>query len=409
MDTQKFLPYLIVLIIVALALEVYMLMTLKKTILKSNWNKIYYRIPIFISIVMAISGLIIIYFRTNNQDLGQLGDAVFFMVKLWYIPKFLLLPFMLSKDGILLLRNLAKKITGGNSDSNEQIDLKKRRMLSMAGIGFVAIPYAAVADGLLRTTSNYKIEKVEIPLYRLPRELDGLKIVQISDIHAGNFVSKEDFREVTDKINALKPDIIAITGDFVNFHPMEIDLIEEGFSGMKATYGVYACLGNHDHYMDTDDHLELKRKIISYGIDLLVDTNRVIERNGANLNIAGIDNIGGRVVKGDFSRALKGIDINAPTIMLAHDPITWDSSVVNSLPIDLMLSGHTHGGQIGLNIFGDIYTPAMFFNKRFSGLYNEGGQYLYVNRGIATTSLPVRISIYPEITEITLRTNPGLI
>jgi uncharacterized protein len=404
MDTQKFLPYLIVLIIVALVVEVYTLLSWKKIIQKNNWNKLYYRLPYFFAILMAVSALTVIYYRTSNQELGGFGEFFYFLVKLWYIPKFLLLPFILIKDIFILIKKLYKKIAPRRSEDNDsQIDLKKRRLVSTAGLGLVTLSYAAVADGLIRTTTNFKVERQNIFIELLPQEFIGFKIVQISDIHAGNFVSKDDFLRVKDICNSLKPDIIVLTGDFVNFHPMEIDMIEEGFTQLNANYGVFACLGNHDHYMSPEDHKILKRKIISYGIDLLVDTNRIIIKNDAVLNIAGIDNIGHRVIKGDFDKALSGLDECNPTILLAHDPSTWDDEILGKRKVDLTLSGHTHGGQIGLNLFGDIYTPAMFFNKRYSGLYQENGQYLYVNRGIATTSLPVRISIYPEITELTLR------
>jgi predicted MPP superfamily phosphohydrolase len=405
MDTQKFLPYLIVLILVAIAIETYTLLTWKKTVLKNNWNLKYYRIPFFFSILMALASFVIVYFRTNNQDLGNWGEALFMIVKLWYIPKFLLLPFMLFKDSIKLSTKGIKKIFNKKTNKEpDKIDLKKRRLVTTAGLGLVTLPYIAVADGLLRTTTNFKVEKVDIPIKNLPKEFDGFKIVQISDIHAGNFVAKDDFMRVKDICNSLNPDITVITGDFVNFHPMEIDMIEQGFQEMEAKFGVYACLGNHDHYMSDEDHLALKRKIVGYGIDLLVDTSRIIVIGGSVLNLVAIDNIGQRIKKGDFDKALNGIDDCNPTILLAHDPYTWDDEIVGKRKVDLTLSGHTHGGQIGLNFFGDIYTPAMFFNKRFSGLYQENDQYLYVNRGIATTSLPVRISIYPEITELTLRT-----
>jgi len=290
-------------------------------------------------------------------------------------------------------KNLAKS---SHSDS-------RREFLKIAGWGAALLPFSSISYGAVRTTYNFKIMKDSIFINNLPSAFDGLKIVQISDIHAGSFITDKPMQEVVDIINHLKPDLVFITGDFVNFSDEEYDIISDNISKIHSTLGNYGCLGNHDHFMPEKSLKKLIQKIEVSNVKLLNNENTSIVLNGDKLQIAGIDNIGYGQRFGDFQKANQNLDEEFPVLWLVHDPTNWDPRMRNKFRCDLVLSGHTHGGQIGINMLGNVVTPARFVYKQWAGLYQENNTQLYVNRGLGTTGLPVRISVPPEITEITLR------
>jgi predicted MPP superfamily phosphohydrolase len=243
-------------------------------------------------------------------------------------------------------------------------------------------------------------------LDRLPRALDGLRIAQISDVHAGSFPDHRPFEEVRRILDSEQVDLVVITGDFVNQRPGELSIISRELEKLHAPYGVMACLGNHDHYNTPEEHRQLQRALRSMGIDLLVNTNRRIGAEGSSLLIAGTDNTGFRQSFGRIDRALDGAGHQEPVVLLAHDPTFWDREIVGRHEVDLMLAGHTHGGQFGVQLLGFEWSPAQHVYKQWAGLYTKGQQRLYVNRGIGTVGPPMRIGIPPEITVFTLRAAP---
>ena len=196
--------------------------------------------------------------------------------------------------------------------------------------------------------------------------------------------------------------MIVVTGDWVNTNPDELKLIFPEMGQLSAPLGVYGCLGNHDHYMSNDEHESLVDDIRSVGIDLLINENRILKVDGAQLQLAGTDNTGLRQNFADLDMALAGLAPENPTVLLAHDPTFWDKSVRGNTFVDLMLSGHTHGGQIGLHLLGEDYSIARIIYDQWAGLYREGHQSVYVNRGVGTTAFPIRTAVEPEITLFTL-------
>jgi hypothetical protein len=266
-----------------------------------------------------------------------------------------------------------------------------------------AIPFGLVGKGLASSTYNFEIYRIDIPLQKFSYSLDGLTIAQISDIHAGSFITPQPILDAINIINSLKPDIIVITGDFVNFHPDEMNDSYKFFKSLKSDIGVFGCLGNHDHYMTESDHIKLKQILKESQIEMLINENRILKINDVQLQIAGCDNSSYGRNYADWTKTIKSLNSDVPTILLCHDPSNWDKSILGKLPVDLTLSGHTHGGQIGINFFGEIIAPARIVLKRWAGLYKEGNQQLYINRGIGTVGPPIRVSIPPEITLITLR------
>ncbi len=306
---------------------------------------------------------------------------------------------MSQSDDVFYTANFESEQTNENSTNNSRRNFLNKTPWMLAGI-----PFGIVSYGALRTTYSISVHKAFVNLQSLPPKFEKFKIVHISDIHSGSFRSDEFIAEAIEIINNLDADIIAITGDFVNYHYQEYDLISRTVTEMKSKYGNFGCLGNHDHFMSRNDTELLIKRIEDSGISLLINSNQAISIGEQKIFIAGVDNSGYGQSYADFDKALNNINDNDTAILLCHDPNNWDESVVGKQNVDLMLSGHTHGGQAGINVFGKIITPAMFYYEQFAGLYKQNEQYLYVNRGLGNSGIPIRVGVEPEITLIELQT-----
>jgi predicted MPP superfamily phosphohydrolase len=255
----------------------------------------------------------------------------------------------------------------------------------------------------LHTIYDIETKEIELVLPGLSRNLDGIRLLQISDIHTGSYFGTGYLQEVVHIINKQKADIIAITGDYVNFDPDELQLFLPILRQLQAQVGIYGSLGNHDHYMTGIKHKQLCNMIRSTGIDLLINDARTLNINNADLVIAGTDNTGFNQKFGNLAQTFEGVSKEVTSILMAHDPTYWKMEILDSGLADLTLSGHTHGGQLGIEFLGESYSPAQFVYEEWSGLYTQQDKYLYVNRGLGTVGPPIRVGIPPEITIITLR------
>ncbi len=285
----------------------------------------------------------------------------------------------------------------------------RRDFMQRVGWGAATLPFVVVGYGVFRTLYDFAVYRVDVPIAGLPRALDGLTVAQLSDLHAGSFFSPKPMHEAVELVRALKPDLITITGDFVNHDVGELPVILPALKQLDADLGVYACLGNHDHYAQTRPLIDTIRES---GVDLLVNEHRSLPIGGARLHVVGTDNTGFYQRFADLPLALDGLphDDRTATLLLAHDPTFWDTHVRPNHPeIDLMLCGHTHGGQFGIEAGPLRWSLARFAYPRWAGLYQEsapsarGRQFLYVNRGLGTVGPPLRLGIRPEITLLTLR------
>lgn len=262
---------------------------------------------------------------------------------------------------------------------------------------------------------NYQLRRIQMAFEKLPASFKGLKVVQISDIHSGSFTNKHAVRKGVEKIMNEKPDLILFTGDLVNDRSTEMDHFMDIFKEVKAPMGVYSILGNHDYgdYTAWESSAEkmanlerLKQVHAALGWRLMLDENTHIERNGERISLIGVQNISGKSgfrSYGDLAKAYSGVDENHFKILMSHDPSHWDSEVLKAYPgIDLMLSGHTHGFQFGVEIPGFKWSPVQYIYKQWAGHYIQGKQQLYVNRGFGFLAYPGRVGILPEITVIEL-------
>ena len=241
-----------------------------------------------------------------------------------------------------------------------------------------------------------------------------MKVVHISDIHSGSFTDKRAVTKGVEKILNEKPDLILFTGDLVNDRSHEMDDFIDIFRELKAPMGVYSILGNHDYgdYTQWDSPEEkqanlerLKKVHADLGWRLMLDENTQLERNGERISLLGVQNISGKNFRsyGNLSKAYDGVDDSHFKILMSHDPSHWDAEVRKKYPgIDLMLSGHTHGFQFGVEIPGFKWSPVQYVYKQWAGHYVEGNQQLYINRGFGFIGYPGRVGILPEITVIEL-------
>ncbi|WEK38181.1 MAG: metallophosphoesterase [Candidatus Pseudobacter hemicellulosilyticus] len=262
---------------------------------------------------------------------------------------------------------------------------------------------------------KYQVNRVKLAFNNLPAAFKGLKIVHISDIHSGSFMDKKAVERGIKKILAEKPDLILFTGDLVNDRATEMKDYMDVFNQLCAPLGVYSTLGNHDYgdYVRWESadvkHANLEHlKAIhgELGWRLLMNEHVVLEREGQQLALLGIENWS---AKGNFPKygkmdlAYPGAEKYPFKILMSHDPSHWEGEVRQHYPdIDLMLSGHTHGMQFGVELPGFRWSPVQYMYKQWAGLYKADNQHLYVNRGFGFIGYPGRVGILPEITVLTL-------
>lgn len=282
------------------------------------------------------------------------------------------------------------------------------------GIGL----FIAFGMGMLRGRTNVKVFREKVAIAGLPDAFDGLRIVQLSDLHLAGFYNQPaHVSGIVEKVNSLEPDMILFTGDMVHNFAEELDPFIEILNVLQAPLGKFAVLGNHDYgrYFswesaeEEEANLEgVKEQVRNAGFDLLLNEHRTVSRNGGSLEIVGVENWGKPPFprEGDLQKALAGTDPGLVKILLSHDPSHWDLQVRGKAPVALTLSGHTHGMQFGFEIGDFRWSPSRWTYEHWAGLYGENGQYLYVNRGLGYTGFPGRVGIRPEITLLELRRAP---
>jgi len=406
MDPKRWLWFIISSALVLFVFDVIVLLAWQRFIRRRGWSRWFARIPWAIALVFLVVSPYVSYQRTSVNRLEEGMFLLFAASTLWYLPKIPIALGVIVMTFARIVRRIVSSIrrwfARQQSSLSSLPDANRRHALETIAWGSAIIPFGIVGKGFF-DTDELMIYEEEITLRALPQAFDGLRIVQISDIHAGSWRSPQPFRRARALIDQLKPDVLVITGDFVNFDPKELELIRADLMRLRADMGVFASLGNHDHYCSPANHSLLRSMISNSGITLLVNSNIPLTTHGETLYLVGTDNTGLGQNFGDLPAALVGVEPGAPTILLAHDPTFWDKQVRNKAPIDLMLSGHTHGGQVGIHFLGMELSVAQVVYKQWAGLYRDGDQYLYVNRGLGTVGPPIRIGIPPEITVLTLR------
>ena len=280
--------------------------------------------------------------------------------------------------------------------------IDRRKFLKTAGTAMIAAPAFLTIGSSAATSHDYQVIRKRLYYPGLPDGLDGLRIVQISDIHSGIYMTETQMRDIFHLANEQQPDLVAITGDFVDNSPAEIPALSRAVTDLKADIGIYGCLGNHDHYASAD---EVSSAMSRQGIHILTNAHQTITVHGEKLTLLGVDDIQSRTSNlARINAAANRMPDDGFRILLSHRPDLFDDARKRN--IHLTLSGHTHGGQIGFNVLGVPFYPIHLFHDYAKGLYDFGDSKLYVNVGIGMVGVPVRL-VRPELTVIDLAKNPS--
>lgn len=346
---------------------------------------------------------------------------VFSFVVMVIISKLIGTTFILLDDIIRLFRWIGTYIfKPAEIVSNELIvnphAISRLKFLNYVAVGMAALPFASFIYGMVKGAFDYKVHKVKVVLPNLPSEFNGLKIVQISDIHSGSFISTSPLEAAIKIVMEQNADIIFFTGDLVNNESKEVLPFVNVLKKVQAPMGVYSTLGNHDYgdYISWESQAaksqnleDLKTTHAAMGWKLLMNEHVAIKKGESEIALIGVENWGGNLnftKYGDMKKAHAGTEKYPVKLLLSHDPSHWNIQVTEEFKdVDITFSGHTHGFQFGIEIPGWIkWSPSQFVYKHWGGLYSKGNQHLYVNRGLGFLGYPGRVGILPEITVMEL-------
>lgn len=386
---------------VFLFLEVYIFQAIR-TLTDNFWVRLGY-----IVLSLAVYGVFayeVSHFQRSDRSMvrAQITISLFLI---FILPKIFIVLFLLVDD---IFRTGGYLV--GLTKPTENFFPERRKFLSLMGLGFGGVLSALFIDGITFGKYRHKVRRVKVKFANLPKSFKGYKVIQISDVHSGSFSDPSKLQHAIDLINEQNPDLVLFTGDMVNNVADEFKPFIPLFSKIKAKDGKFAVLGNHDYgdyvkWNSKDEQNKNLETLIDYqrqaGFDLLRNENRIIEKNGENIYILGVENWGLKPFPqyGDIDKALENVPQNATKILMSHDPTHFDY-VVKKHPIDvhLTLSGHTHGMQFGLDLKNIKWSPVQYRYPKWADLYESEGKLLYVNRGFGVLGYPGRVGVLPEIT-----------
>lgn len=367
----------------------------------------------YLLLLVTIIASLFLYFKGSDQSKGQTAESMHVMalLLLFLLPKILISIPLFVEDMFRFTRWTSNKFIYKKIITNSRSSLLTRIVLIAAGLLTLSIIY-----GVFVGKYNFKVREETIVFKDLPEGFDGLKVLQISDLHVGSWDNKDAIEKGIEIINQQEYDILLFTGDFVNTLATEVDPWIETLQKIKTPkYGKYAVLGNHDYgeYVkwDTEAAKEanftaIKNNIEKSGFQLLLNENVVVKNNSDSIYLLGVENWGLNFKKaGDLKKTSENVPANAFKIVMTHDPSHWDAEIVNhQQKYQLTLSGHTHGMQFGFDIPSVLeWSPAKYIYPEWGGLYNKGHQYIYVNRGFGFHAYSGRVGIWPEITVLELK------
>ncbi len=414
---------LIIFVAIVLVIDLYAFKSYR--MISSNWHNAalrYSTLGLYILSSVVTYAVLIYSFTHFTRDITQhpnyhLFYAGFGLLILILLPKLVAASFHLIDDIIHLFKWIASFLVNNEGNTSDgKNPLTRWEFISKLGWVLAAIPFLSVLYGILRGRYAFRVERTKLTFANLPKSASGLKIVHISDIHIGSFFNDhKPVKRGIDMVNALEPDLILFTGDLVNNEADEVNGWEDVLSGLKAKYGKYSILGNHDYgdYVEWPsaaakaENLE-KLKIHHKNVGMRLLLNEWVPfttPEGETFEIIGVQNwgAGGFSKYGDLSKAMENTDPKNFQLLLSHDPSHWDAQVLEQTKIDLTLSGHTHGMQFGVEIPGILkWSPVQYRYPRWGGLYTVNEQHLYVNRGFGFLGFPGRVGMPPEITLLEL-------
>jgi predicted MPP superfamily phosphohydrolase len=408
--------FLLVLITVVVVLEWYVMRGLRSTFrsgtplriaLWAEWISIGIVAVSLVGLALTFAGVITRSTAFNNLFTGL--TITFFFAKLVFAG------FLFGEDLVRgVVWGVRKVISGPGSDSGPVEMASRRKFIGQMGLVVAAIPFSGFLYGMLKGKYDFRVHRQRLAFPDLPPAFEGFRIVQLSDIHSGSFAGPYGLEKGIRLAMEQEPDLVLFTGDLVNNLAVEVEPYLEIIGQLKGKYGQYSVLGNHDYgdYMAWEsreakaaNQSRLEQLQAQMGFTLLKNESVVIEKDGQRIRLAGVENWGKPPFPqhGDLDRAMAGAEPGDFTILMSHDPTHWDLKVLPSThKVHLTLSGHTHGAQMGVEIPGFRFSPVQWRYHRWAGLYEEGEEKLYVNRGFGFLGYPGRIGIWPEVTVIEL-------
>ncbi len=406
------LSFFIIFISVLVLIDLYVFQAVK-TVTTQKWIRISYWC------ITALTLLSFLSFRFINSKILFITFICLFIAT--YFSKIIILLFLFIDDiwrfikwGIDTTKDLISK---SDNPENKRFTLSRSDFLVKLGLGLSVVPPLAMTWGIISGAHDYRIRRKIVYSSNLPSSFDGLKILQLSDIHSGSFWNKTAVKGGVEMALSEKPDVFFFTGDLVNNEATEMKNYFDIFKTVDAPLGCYSILGNHDYgdYITWKSELEKKKNLDmlkqihhDLGWQLLLNENKKLTVEGESIGILGIENWGaGNFSKhGDMEKTAENTKNLPFKILLSHDPSHWQTKIITDKKyqdIDLTLSGHTHGMQFGVKIGNFQWSPVQYRYKYWAGLYQEKQQYLYVNRGFGYIGYPGRIGMPPEITIIELK------
>jgi predicted MPP superfamily phosphohydrolase len=359
-------------------------------ILQSYW---------LIDLLLIGSIVAAIFIRRGSRVQQTLITWLMGLMLLTFVPRLFSLPVLLIEDITRLFRGFPPRAF----------------WVSELTMAIAALLFLIVLFGITRGRHFYRVRRETLQFPDLPAAFDGFTITQITDVHSGSFTNAAGVKKGLDLVNAQRSDVILFTGDLVNNTASEMDQWIPAFAGLQAPMGKFSVLGNHDYgdYIrwETPEAKQtnltrLKQVHTEIGFRLLLDEAITLKKDGQSITLLGVENWGkgGFHQYGDLNKATADVPDQAFKVLLSHDPSHWEGVTLDHHQhIHLTLSGHTHGMQFGIELFGFKWSPIKYVYKQWAGLYHNAGRFLYVNRGFGFLGLKGRIGMWPEVAVITLK------
>ena len=411
--------FFIIVLLLILGIEIYTYYGLN-TAFPHSRKRIIAHVIDAMSIVLIIAGIVSlrVVFVGGNASMGFWSNVLIGIMFTLVITKIVFVSSLFLGDSFRFIKFCIQKINLWFFQNSEPIEIEgRRKFIAQIGLGIAAIPFTGFLYGILKGKYDFKIHKQSLTFKDLPSEFDGLKIVQISDFHSGSFDNIDAVARGVKMMQDQNPDLILFTGDLVNNLAEEIEPYKHLLKDLYAPMGKFAVLGNHDYgeyvnWNSEEDKIQntelIKLHLADMGFSVLNNQSISLHRNEEQIQIVGVENWGKPPFPayGDLNKALNGIKNDDFTILMSHDPDHWEEKTLShSKNINLTFSGHTHGMQMGIEIPGIKWSPVKYRYNKWAGLYEENGQYLYVNRGFGYLGYPGRIGIWPEITVFELKSS----
>jgi len=422
-------------IVILLLIDIYVFQAVKSVVASSGSRvKMIVYISYWLISVAAVAFFAALPYLHYDQWQKPVRAYIFATLIGLFLAKLIAIPFFLMDDMRRMVQWVIAQFVARSTDiapGHEQAEaISRSTFMSWLGLGIGGTLFGTLVYGF-SNKYNYQVKKIKLAFDNLPAAFKGMKIVHISDIHSGSFMDTPAVMKGIDLINKQNADLVLFTGDLVNDRATEMQPYMDVFDKITAPLGVYSTFGNHDYgdyvvWPDRDEkyrqreevgvHLmspmqaqnleHLKQVHAKLGWRLLLDEWVPIEKGSDKIALLGVQNISGKArfhSYGDMKKAYNGSKDIPFKILMSHDPSHWDSEVRPHFPdVDLTLAGHTHGMQFGVEIPGVRWSPVKWVYKKWAGLYEEGKQKLYVNRGFGFIGYPGRVGILPEITVIEL-------